>query len=129
MPASQHDRAGCRRGTQKPLNPQARPPGIFIEPFEFGPMPENDQTGASPHPYVSDGGRAPERCLRCLVCGAGGAGVLAQTLDHIERVGVVGGRGDRLGNPGGGVAWARWLPGCVRVVSAVRVPPGLVRAD
>lgn len=27
------------------------PSGIFIEPFEFGPMPENDATGASPHPF------------------------------------------------------------------------------
>ena len=27
------------------------PPGIFVEPFEFGPMPENDATGASPHPF------------------------------------------------------------------------------
>jgi large repetitive protein len=24
---------------------------IFVEPFEFGPMPENDATGASPHPF------------------------------------------------------------------------------
>ena len=27
------------------------PSGIFVEPFEFGPMPENDATGASPHPF------------------------------------------------------------------------------
>ena len=50
----ENDRAGLlgvtggRRGGSV-LRPP--PSGIFVEPFEFGPMPENDATGASPHPF------------------------------------------------------------------------------
>jgi len=49
-----HDRAGLLGVTGGRRNgPVLGPPpsGIFVEPFEFGPMPENDATGASPHPF------------------------------------------------------------------------------
>jgi hypothetical protein len=50
----EHDRAGLLGVTGgRRSGPVLGPPpsGIFVEPFEFGPMPENDATGASPHPF------------------------------------------------------------------------------
>jgi hypothetical protein len=50
----EHDRAGLLGVTGgRRSGPVLGPPpsGIFVEPFEFGPMPGNDATGASPHPF------------------------------------------------------------------------------
>ena len=49
-----NDRAGLLGVTGGRRSGSVLPPppsGIFVEPFEFGPMPENDATGASPHPF------------------------------------------------------------------------------
>jgi hypothetical protein len=50
----ENDRAGLLGVTGgRRSGPVLGPPpsGVFVEPFEFGPMPENDATGASPHPF------------------------------------------------------------------------------
>jgi len=53
----ENDRAGLlgvtggRHGGSVLPPPPTGQNAIFVEPFEFGPMPENDTTGASPHPF------------------------------------------------------------------------------
>jgi Putative Ig domain len=53
----ENDRAGLlgvtggRHGGSVLPPPPSGQNAIFVEPFEFGPMPENDTTGASPHPF------------------------------------------------------------------------------